>query len=353
MSVNIKIVGTGLIGTSIGLALARKGITAQLADQSASNLKLAIDYGAGAAASEAVDLVVVCVPPDLTATVVIQELTANPNALVTDVASVKSAIRQEVDSGSVEFARYIGSHPMAGREAGGPKGARADLFFARPWVITPGSESSQEQITQLRQLALELDALPVVMSPEEHDSSVALVSHLPQLVSSALAARLATAGLAELSLAGQGLRDSTRIAASDPSMWLQILRQNAGQIAPLLAQLKTDIESLSAAFEDMDEGGALAKIHEVLQAGNDGVSKVPGKHGGKYLEYKTVTALIDDSPGALASLLTFIGEKGINLEDIQLEHSPGAPIGLVELQVLPQLEADLISQLTENGWRLA
>lgn len=353
MSVNIKIVGTGLIGTSIGLALARKGITAQLADQSASNLKLAIDYGAGAAASEAVDLVVVCVPPDLTATVVIQELTANPNALVTDVASVKSAIRQEVDSGSVEFARYIGSHPMAGREAGGPKGARADLFFARPWVITPGSESSQEQITQLRQLALELDALPVVMSPEEHDSSVALVSHLPQLVSSALAARLATAGVAELSLAGQGLRDSTRIAASDPSMWLQILRQNAGQIAPLLAQLKTDIESLSAAFEDMDEGGALAKIHEVLQAGNDGVSKVPGKHGGKYLEYKTVTALIDDSPGALASLLTFIGEKGINLEDIQLEHSPGAPIGLVELQVLPQLEADLISQLTENGWRLA
>jgi len=91
----------------------------------------------------------------------------------------------------------------------------------------------------------------------------------------------------------------------------------------------------------------------LLTAGNDGVAKVPGKHGGKYLEYKTVTALIDDSPGALASLLTFIGEKGINLEDIQLEHSPGAPIGLVELQVLPQLEADLISQLTENGWRLA
>ena len=353
MSVNIKIVGTGLIGTSIGLALARKGITAQLADQSASNLKLAIDYGAGAAASEAVDVVVVCVPPDLTATVVIQELAANPNAIVTDVASVKSAIRHEVDPSAEDPSRYIGSHPMAGREAGGPKGARADLFFARPWVITPGSESSQEQITQLRQLALEMDALPIVLSPQEHDASVALVSHLPQLISSALAGRLLAAEAADLSLTGQGLRDTTRIAASDPAMWLQILQQNANHIAPLLAELKADIDALTDAFQDINGAGSLSQIHRLLTAGNDGVAKVPGKHGGKYLEYKTVTALIDDSPGALASLLTFIGEKGINLEDIQLEHSPGAPIGLVELQVLPQLEADLISQLTENGWRLA
>ena len=100
MSVDIKIVGTGLIGTSIGLALARKGITAQLSDQSASNLKLAIDYGAGVAATGNADLVIVCVPPDLTASTVTQELEANPEALVTDVASVKSAIRTSVDLGS-------------------------------------------------------------------------------------------------------------------------------------------------------------------------------------------------------------------------------------------------------------
>ena len=353
MSVDIKIVGTGLIGTSIGLALARKGITAELSDQSASNLKLAVDYGAGAPATGTSDLVIVCVPPDLTASTVTQELEANPEALVTDVASVKSAIRTSVDLGSSDSARYLGSHPMAGREAGGPKGARADLFFARPWVISPGSESTEEQIAQLRQLALEMDALPVVLSPEEHDSSVALVSHLPQLVSSALAARLLNSGNADLSLAGQGLRDTTRIAASDAEMWLQILQQNASHIAPLLDGLKSDIDDLSKAFQDIDAAGSLAQIHKVLAAGNDGVAQVPGKHGGKYLEYKTVTALIDDSPGALAGLLTFIGEKGINLEDIQLEHSPGAPIGLVELQVLPSLEADLISQLTQNGWRLA
>jgi len=352
VSVNIKIVGTGLIGTSIGLALARKGITAQLADQSASNLKLAIDYGAGAAASEAVDVVVVCVPPDLTATVVIQELAANPNAIVTDVASVKSAIRHEVDASAEDPSRYIGSHPMAGREAGGPKGARADLFFARPWVITPGSESSQEQITQLRQLALEMDALPVVLSPQAHDASVALF-HTTAV--DFLGARGQALGCRSRGFERDRprLRDTTRIAASDPAMWLQILQQNANHIAPLLAELKADIDALTDAFQDINGAGSLSQIHRLLTAGNDGVAKVPGKHGGKYLEYKTVTALIDDSPGALASLLTFIGEKGINLEDIQLEHSPGAPIGLVELQVLPQLEADLISQLTENGWRLA
>jgi len=353
VSVNIKIVGTGLIGTSIGLALARKGITAQLADQSASNLKLAIDYGAGVAATGNADLVIVCVPPDLTASIVIKELAENAGAVVTDVASVKLSIRQEVDAGSADSARYLGGHPMAGREAGGPRGARADLFFARPWVITPGSESTEQQITKLRQLALEMDALPATLSPEEHDSSVALVSHLPQLVSSALAARLLASGDADLSLAGQGLRDTTRIAASDPDMWLQILQQNAGHIAPLLAGLKSDISGLADAFQSIDAPGSLAQIHKLLTAGNDGVAKVPGKHGGKYLQYKTVTALIDDSPGALASLLTFIGEKGINLEDIQLEHSPGAPIGLVELQVVPEIENELISQLTQNGWRLA
>jgi prephenate dehydrogenase len=354
VSPKIKIVGVGLIGTSLGLALARRDTTASLSDHSKANLRLAIEYGAGIESTDEPDLVIVCVPPDLTAKVVAEQLSKHKNAVVTDVASVKVSIADGVKllAGS-DSSRYVGSHPMAGRETGGPKGARADLFFARPWVITPSETNDDSQLALVTEFALQLDALPVVISAQEHDRSVALVSHLPQLVSSALAARLASGSAADLDLAGQGLRDTTRIAGSDPDLWLQILSQNSAAIGPLLLEFSKDINTLVESIQDAGKSGALAAIHSVLSAGNRGVSAIPGKHGGKYLEYKIVTALIDDSPGALASLLTFVGEIGVNLEDINLEHSPGAPIGLVEMQVLPAVHEKLMGQLVENGWRLA
>jgi prephenate dehydrogenase len=348
----IKIVGTGLIGTSLGLALAKQGIKAQLTDNSKANLRLAIEYGAGEEANAEPDLIVVCVPPDLTAEVVATELDSNPNAIVTDVASVKSEIQSRVAALSENSARYIGSHPMAGREKGGPSSARADLFFARPWVITPSSDSSQQAVELVRDLAFKIGALPITISAEEHDRAVALVSHLPQLVASALAKRLLDGDETQLSLTGQGLRDTARIASSDPNLWMQILSQNSQEIAPLLSKLRQDIEEIEKAFSDPAATGALAKIHSLLESGNRGIGAIPGKHGGKYVNYQQMTVVIDDSPGALAALLTFIGEIGVNLEDLKLEHSPGAAIGLVEIFVMPEAAERLANQLTENGWRI-
>lgn len=349
----IKIVGTGLIGTSLGLSLARHGITAGLSDQSKASLRLAIEYGAGEEFSKEPELVVVCVPPDNTADVVAQELAKHPSAIVTDTASVKSEIQARVgELAGDQSVRYIGSHPMAGREKGGPGSARADLFFARPWVITPNEQSPAEAIELVKDLALQIGALPIVMSSAEHDRAVALVSHLPQLVSSLLAARLVDGEDSELNLTGQGLRDTSRIAASDPTLWLQILSQNASAISPLISKLKADLELIEKSFSDLSATGALAKIHSLLERGNEGISRIPGKHGGKLVNYQQLTIVIDDSPGALASLLTFIGEIGVNIEDLKLEHSPGAPIGLVEIQVEPSSAEQLAKQLTDNGWRI-
>jgi prephenate dehydrogenase len=263
----IKIVGTGLIGTSLGLALAKKGNVAQLSDSSKANLRLAIEYGAGEEQHLDPKLVVVCVPPDLTAEVVIEQLSLHPNAIVTDVASVKSEIQTAVLSQAKDSARYIGSHPMAGREKGGPASARADLFFARPWVITPSNYSSEAAVAIVRDLAIQIGALPIVMSAEEHDKAVALVSHLPQLVASTLAARLESGEESHLNLTGQGLRDTSRIASSDPALWLQILSQNSSEIAPLLSELRKDIEQLEKAFQNLSETGSLAKIHSLLERG--------------------------------------------------------------------------------------
>ena len=348
----IKIVGAGLLGTSLGLALKKHGITAGLTDQSKANLRLAIEYGAGVEASAEPDLIIVCVPPDLTAEVVARELSAHPNATVTDVASTKAEIATSVQELSIEHSRYIGSHPMAGREKGGPGKARADLFFARPWVITTNSDTDPARLEQVRDLALRLGALPKVMTTQEHDAAVAMVSHLPQLAASLTAARLTEARPEQLELAGQGLRDTTRIAASDPDLWIQILSQNSSEVAPLLKLLASDLTELSESLENPELNGSLAKLHALLERGNQGASKIPGKHGGKYAEYELVTVIIDDSPGALASLLTFIGAIDVNIEDLKLEHSPGAEIGLVELQVLPRSAKQLIDSLTEAGWRL-
>jgi prephenate dehydrogenase len=353
VSSKVNIVGTGLLGTSLGLALSRLGETPGLADQSKGNLRLAMEYGAGGGEYSDPELVVVCVPPDMTADVVAAQLAKHPSAIVTDVASVKSEIAQRVaELAGSEAQRYVGLHPMAGRERGGPGHARADLFFARPWVITPSAENPQVAVELVRDLGLKIGALPVSMTAEEHDAAVALVSHLPQLVASALAARLLDGKEEQLALTGQGLRDTARVAASDPDLWLQILSQNAELIAPLLAGLKEDVEQLQQSFEQIAERGALAKIHAILDRGNRGISRIPGKHGGKYVDFAQLTVVIDDSPGALASLVTFIGDIGVNIEDLKLEHSPGAQIGLVEIQVIPASAEHLTKMLTENGWRI-
>ena len=352
MSHSIKIVGTGLLGTSLGLALARHGITAGLVNQSKANLRLAIEYGAGEEFQGDPELVIVCVPPDITAEKVIEQLEMHPGAIVTDVASVKSDIAAQVAAGSEHAELYVGSHPMAGREKGGVGSARADLFFARPWVITPTEHNPQVAVNRIRDLALQLGALPSVMSPHAHDKAVAAVSHLPQLLASALAARLTGVADTEIGLAGQGLRDTARIAASDPGLWVQILSQNASNVAPLIGDLATELSELQSSLSDIEAAGALAKIHSLLERGNEGVARIPGKHGGKYVDYHQMTVVIDDSPGALASLLTFIGDVGVNIEDLKLEHSPGAQIGLVEIQIIPSAAEHLSEQLTANGWRL-
>jgi len=351
----VRIVGAGLLGTSLGLALVKKGIDVIISDTSRASQALAIDYGAGRAAQsgDTPVLTVVCVPPDHTAGVVAAELAAFPNAIVTDVAIVKQSVLHELEQAQVDITNYVGSHPMAGRERSGAVAGRADLFIGRPWVVVPHQASNPAGVDLVTDLALEVGSLPTLMEPIEHDHAVAAVSHVPQLVASLLAARLLSTSAQEISLAGQGLRDTTRIAASDPGLWVQILSANAGQVAPVLKDLATDLNSVIGALTDITAGGSLATISRTIESGNRGVERIPGKHGGGHTNYATVVAMIDDKPGELARLLTEIGQIGINLEDLKLEHSPGAQIGLVELSVLPEAESKLVEDLTGLGWRLA
>ena len=350
----VRIVGAGLLGASIGLALRERGLDVILTDTSRANLSLAVDYGAGrqATAEDQPDLVIVAVPPDVVAQTVSAELIANPAALVIDVASVKAGILAELVAAGAETARYLGTHPMSGRERGGAISARADLFLGRPWVITPTAQNTDEQYRTVEDLAIDLGSTPVRMTVDEHDRGVALVSHLPQLVSSLLAARLRDAADSAVGLAGQGLRDTTRIAGSNPELWVQILSANAEPVARLLREYRDDLDAVIDALDAPAASGAPRRIAETLAAGNQGIARIPGKHG-RDDRFTALVVKVDDQPGQLARLLTEIGEEGVNLEDFRLEHSPGAQVGFAEINVLPDAAHHLAAALQARGWTLA
>jgi prephenate dehydrogenase len=351
----VHIIGAGLLGTSIGLSLRNIGVDVSLEDSSPAVQSLAADFGAGRNLNPAdeVSLVVVCVPPDVTASTVITALERFPKAVVTDVASVKAAILEEVVSGSSHAKRYVGSHPMAGREKGGALSGRPDLFIGRPWVVAVEDSTDAAAVDVVEKLALDLGATTVRLSSLEHDRAVALISHTPQVISSLLAARLAGADEFDLALAGQGVRDTTRIAASDPKLWLQILSMNSEQLIPVLKSFQKDLSEVLTALEDVSGAGSLAKIGSSLEKGNLGISRLPGKHGSRNTSYAQVVVMIDDKPGELARLLNEIGEAKLNIEDLKLDHATGAQVGLVELSVLPSSEEKLVETLKANGWRMA
>jgi len=351
---SVRIVGAGLLGTSIGLALTKQGVDVSITSRSKKSVELAINYGAGRSAtdSDAPTLIVVCVPPDQTAEIIAQELNKFPQAFVTDVASVKQSILLALEKLGAPIERYVGSHPMAGRERGGALAGRADLFLGRPWIVCAHSKSLPAATDAVRDLASALESSVVEINAKDHDRAVALVSHLPQLVASLLASRLIESDSKDVALAGQGLRDTTRIASSDPDLWLQIFSANADQVSEVLDAFAADLKEATTALGDLSKPENRATLRQVLSLGNTGVEKIPGKHGTKHSTYAQVIVMIDDQPGQLAKLLTDVGEIGINLEELKLEHSPSAQIGLVELYIAHDKEQKLISELELRNWRL-
>ena len=368
----VLIVGTGLLGTSLALALRAAGVEVQLADTSPTSLALARDMGAGALHgkdSPEPQIVVVATPPDVTADVVVAQLSAHPSAVVTDVASVKERVVNEVRSrAGAEARRYVGSHPMAGRERSGAGAADSDLFAGRPWVVVGQDSDSQAELV-VRNLAVDVGATPVRMGAAEHDAAVAAVSHMPQLVSSLVAARLEELGEEALALSGQGLRDVTRIAASDPRLWSAIIVGNAGPVADLLRRIGDDLSALITGIEAaacdpsrpehagpgaarVVAPGAVGAVTDIMTRGNAGRARIPGKHGGGPRRYTEVQVLVPDAAGELGRLFSDIGAAGVNIEDFSLEHSAGQSAGIALISVLPAVALRLAEALDARGWRV-
>ena len=223
----------------------------------------------------------------------------------------------------------------------GPSAAVPDLFLGRPWVITDSGLVGPDAVLAVRSLAVDLGAVPVTMDADAHDAAVAAVSHVPQVAASLVAARLRGADDAALGLAGQGLRDVTRIAASDPALWTSILAANAGAVRDVLRELRADLDTVIDALATpppptgpRPSARACWPRRACDRRRERGRRADPREARRRAPRVRRVTVLVPTHRRA-ARLLTDVGEAGVNLEDLHLEHAAGRPVGMAEISVLP------------------
>jgi prephenate dehydrogenase len=324
------VVGAGLVGASIGHALTAAGWAVHLVDA---------DPGK-------VGLVVVAVPPRAIADVVGECLQTYPAATVTDVGSVKAGVLDALWERPVDLTRYVGSHPMAGSHHSGPVTADGELFVDRTWVVTPHRKSSEQATAQVVELVRACRARLVTLDVDDHDAAVARVSHLPHLVSVLMAGHLTNVPEEDLVLAGQGLRDVTRIAGGDPGLWQQIVSANSSAVLRELRQVAVSLDRLITAVETPADPA----LGLELERGVDGTRRIPGKHGAAPVPYEQVVVAIPDQPGALARLFGDVEEAGVNVEDIAIEHDASRQVGYLTLSVQPERAEGLALAMRDGGW---
>lgn len=350
----LLVVGAGLMGTSLGLAVRRAGGNVHLHDRDAERLALAGSLGAGdVCAAETVEagcgtfeIAVAAVPPEHIAVVCLELLRSGVATVVSHIGSVQAKIQGEVETQFPTIANFVGGHPVAGRETTGPAGADAGMFQGRPWAICPPTSAARGAVEAVLGLVRATGAVPVELPARAHDDLLARVSHVPQLVASALAAALA-AEPAAAALAGPGFRDMTRLADSPAPLWSEIVCANAPAVRAALNSL---VEQLDAVRRPGDPAEVSGAVFDLVERGRAGRALLPGKHGRPARVWAGVLVVITDEPGSLATLFADIADIGANVEDLRLEHAPGQPRGVVELAVAPGDRDRLLAALTARGW---
>ncbi|MGV9882178.1 prephenate dehydrogenase [Streptomyces sp. NPDC003006] len=360
----MTVIGTGLIGTSVALAVSRRGVTVFLSDRDPGAARTAAALGAGLAREpgETVDLAVIAVPPSRVGAVLTEAQERGLAHTYTDVASVKAEPEQAVLRRAPDPARYIGGHPLAGRERSGPLAARAELFRDRNWVLTPSRLTSDGAFERALELVALCDAVPVVMRSQEHDAAVAVTSHVPHLMASLMAARLGEGPAGLSRVAGQGLRDATRIAAGDSRLWSDILQANAAAVAGVLKDLHTDLSRLVPALDALARpGGAdrdlgMRTLVDLLDRGISGLAGIPAAGPGtggpadEGGDGHGVRVAVAERPGELARLLAAVTDLGVAAEDAAVDTTGGGAEFTVRFAVPARTADKLADVLGAEGW---
>ena len=336
------IVGSGLIGGSLGAALRARGWYVSMFDEDPDRAARGVEIGVAdrAGVDELAEITFVAGP--VTAVPAVALTALERGGVVTDVASVKAPIVAAVD-----HPRFVGGHPMAGSEAVGVDGARADLFDGAVWVLTPTPATDQHALATVHSLVRSLGADVLTLAPDQHDRLVATVSHVPHLTAAALM-RLASArgesDPALLRLAAGGFRDMTRIAAGDPSMWLDVCAENRDAILDVIDELLGALGDM----RDVVDSGDAAALERRLRSAQVARRSLPvGAPPPEQLS--EVSVQIPDRPGELAAVTALATELAVNVYDVEVAHSVEEPGGRLILVVDAGRAADLVGALEGRG----
>ncbi|HEY7756093.1 MAG TPA: prephenate dehydrogenase/arogenate dehydrogenase family protein [Actinomycetota bacterium] len=350
----VAVVGTGLVGASIAMAAARAGDQVRGFDADPAVLAAAADRAGLTpepnleACVRGATLVFVCTPIPALAHLVVEALRLAPDAVVTDVGSVKAHLMVEIE-GTAEAAdlpRYVGGHPMGGSERSGPEHASASVLDGIVWVVAPGASTELSAIERLEAWVAKIGARPVRLAPERHDRLVAVVSHLPQVASTALMGLAATEEAGEpeiLLLAAGGFRDLTRLAASNPRLWSDILLANRDAIARAIDLYVDRLAAMRDLIGAADAASVEARFAEAKTARLTLAAKPQVRSGVGVLQVP-----VPDRPGVLADLTRAMSEAGVNIEDLQIVHSPEGGRGTVHLTVAAASAGDAERALRER-----
>jgi len=330
----VAIIGTGLMGGSLGMAILERGLarTVRGYDRDRASLESAlkrraiteISFGAEQAAAGA-DLVVIATPVGVIGPIFEGLRTAlKDGAYATDLGSTKARIV----TGVGRSAPFVGGHPMTGSQRSGIAAARPDFYTGCLWILTPVDDTSRECAKKLTQLLTDLHVRWVMMDPQTHDANLAKVSHLPQLISSALAAYVEEGSKSSIP-GGPALADMTRIAASDPEMWVDILRDNPGQVLSAVDGYRRLLDELRnfIAGEDWDE------LSQFLENARAVTASIETKPGVDPLDLFEVRVRVVDRPGFIAEVTAAVTAAGLNIEDLRIEHGAGAGRGILYLSL--------------------
>ncbi len=351
MTSSVGIVGTGLIGASVGLAARRAGVDRVIGwDPDAAHLAAAAERGAVepapelAAALEGVELAVVAAPVTALPAQVRAVLDASPpGCTVTDVGSTKGG----VCAAAAGVGRFVGGHPICGSEARGPEWATAELFDGATWFLTPVAATEPDRYKVLHGFVSALGAVPVAIDPEAHDRLVAVTSHLPHALANVLLNQAGGArvdGHEPLAAAGGSLRDMTRVAGANPRIWVDIFLENREALAASLAEHRRRVEQVEAALAAGDAGFLARWIGEA------------SSNRRRLLEtaYEDAGALqrlrvhVPDRPGVIAGIAQALGAERINIADFDLQHLSSERGGTLAILVAGEQEAERAAALLEQ-----
>jgi prephenate dehydrogenase len=347
--VRLAVVGTGLIGASVGLAARRRGATVVGFDADPSVAEAAAERGAleevASSLEEALadaELAVVAVPVGQLATEVRSVLAAGDRCTVTDVGSTKAAVCAAAEGSP----RFVGGHPVCGSEARGPEHANGDIFDGATWFLAPLPQTEPERHRLVHGFVSGLGAIPVAIDPVAHDRLVALTSHLPHVLANVLVNQTGATridGHEPLSSAGGSLRDMTRVAGANPRIWVDIFLENAGPLRDALADHRRGLEQVESALASGDAGFLARWIGEAALNRRGMLTEAYGDPG----ELQRLRVHVPDRPGVLAGITQALGAERINIEDFELQHVSPERGGTLTVLVAGAAEAGRAAALLE------